>query len=242
MDEETPVREGGGEGREGGEEEGRGRRERKEEGGGKGKEGGRGRREGGGGGGGERGGREGGKEEGRGRRRGEGRGRREGGKEGGRGGEGMGHDEGRKEGGSGRGEGGKKKGGRGVEGRKERVREGLGVVSSECLSSITCRMCSQLVLGNLPPGASVLIKITYVSELVVEGDHVLFSLPGSVAPWKQEAALDENIQTDVEKSQGQRAKVGKWVVRFKISVAALDFFFFFFQQKLLSPRLRGDAI
>ena len=35
-------------------------------------------------------------------------------------------------------------------GRKERVREGLGVVSSECLSSITCRMCSQLVLVTCP--------------------------------------------------------------------------------------------
>lgn len=54
-------------------------------------------------------------------------------------------------------------------------------------------------VGNLPPGASVLIKITYVSELTVEGEHILFSLPGSVAPWKQEAALDEDIQTDVEK-------------------------------------------
>ena len=54
-------------------------------------------------------------------------------------------------------------------------------------------------VGNLPPGASVLIKITYVAELVAEGEHILFSLPGTVAPWKQEAALDETIQTDVEK-------------------------------------------
>ena len=54
-------------------------------------------------------------------------------------------------------------------------------------------------VGNLPPGASVLIKITYVAELAVEGENILFSLPGSVAPWKQEAALDETIQTDVEK-------------------------------------------
>ena len=54
-------------------------------------------------------------------------------------------------------------------------------------------------VGNLPPGASVLIKITYVSELAVEGEHILFSLPGSVAPWKREAALDETTQTDVEK-------------------------------------------
>ena len=54
-------------------------------------------------------------------------------------------------------------------------------------------------VGNLPPGASVLIKITYVAELSVEGEHIQFSLPSSVAPWKQEAALDETIQTDVEK-------------------------------------------
>ena len=54
-------------------------------------------------------------------------------------------------------------------------------------------------VGNLPPGAEVLIKITYVAELVVEGEQIVFSLPGSVAPWKQEAALDETTQTDVEK-------------------------------------------
>lgn len=49
-------------------------------------------------------------------------------------------------------------------------------------------------VGNLPPGASVLIKITYVAELQVEGENIVFSLPGSVAPWKQEAALDETTQ------------------------------------------------
>ena len=54
-------------------------------------------------------------------------------------------------------------------------------------------------VGNLPPGASVLIKITYVAELVAEGEHILFSLPGSVAPWRQDTALDQTIQTDVEK-------------------------------------------
>ncbi|XP_019851276.1 PREDICTED: uncharacterized protein LOC100633591 isoform X2 [Amphimedon queenslandica] len=54
-------------------------------------------------------------------------------------------------------------------------------------------------VGNLPPGASVLIKITYVAELQAEGENVVFSLPGSVAPWKQEAALDETTQVDVEK-------------------------------------------
>ncbi|XP_064404134.1 protein mono-ADP-ribosyltransferase PARP4-like isoform X3 [Halichondria panicea] len=54
-------------------------------------------------------------------------------------------------------------------------------------------------VGNLPPGASVLIKIIYVAELAVEGDNIVFSLPGSVAPWKQEAALDASTQSDVEK-------------------------------------------
>ena len=49
-------------------------------------------------------------------------------------------------------------------------------------------------VGNLPPGASVLIKITYVAELTVEGEKIVFSLPGSVAPWKQEAALEETTQ------------------------------------------------
>ncbi len=54
-------------------------------------------------------------------------------------------------------------------------------------------------VGNLPPGASVLIKITYVAELSVEGDHIVFRLPGSVAPWKQDTALDQTTQTTVEK-------------------------------------------
>ena len=42
-------------------------------------------------------------------------------------------------------------------------------------------------MGNLPPGCVALIKITYVSELQVEGELINFSIPGSVAPWKQEA-------------------------------------------------------
>ena len=49
-------------------------------------------------------------------------------------------------------------------------------------------------VGNLPPDANVLIKITYVAELAVEGEHIVFCLPGSVAPWKKQAALGEVIQ------------------------------------------------
>lgn len=53
-------------------------------------------------------------------------------------------------------------------------------------------------VGNLPPHASVLIKITYVAELQVEAANILFTIPGSVAPWKQEAALGEVTQHDVD--------------------------------------------
>lgn len=49
-------------------------------------------------------------------------------------------------------------------------------------------------VGNLPPGAQVLIKITYVTELTVDGEHICFSLPGSVAPWTRDKALEEVTQ------------------------------------------------
>uniref|UniRef100_A0A3B3BZ84 Poly [ADP-ribose] polymerase n=1 Tax=Oryzias melastigma TaxID=30732 RepID=A0A3B3BZ84_ORYME len=49
-------------------------------------------------------------------------------------------------------------------------------------------------VGNLPPGASVLIKITYVSELVVSGGRINFSLPGSLAPWQVSDGLKQITQ------------------------------------------------
>ncbi|KAG7240419.1 hypothetical protein INR49_026990, partial [Caranx melampygus] len=54
-------------------------------------------------------------------------------------------------------------------------------------------------VGNLPPGATVLIKVTYVSELMVRDGGILFSLPGSVAPWQESAALNQTTQVTVEK-------------------------------------------
>nr|XP_046259946.1 protein mono-ADP-ribosyltransferase PARP4 [Scatophagus argus] len=54
-------------------------------------------------------------------------------------------------------------------------------------------------VGNLPPGATVLIKVTFVSELVVSDGNILFSLPGSVAPWQESAALNQTTQVSVEK-------------------------------------------
>ncbi|XP_049451030.1 protein mono-ADP-ribosyltransferase PARP4 isoform X2 [Epinephelus fuscoguttatus] len=54
-------------------------------------------------------------------------------------------------------------------------------------------------VGNLPPAATVLIKVTYVSELIVRDGSIHFSLPGSVAPWQQNAALNQTTQVSVEK-------------------------------------------
>ncbi|XP_040003872.1 protein mono-ADP-ribosyltransferase PARP4 isoform X2 [Xiphias gladius] len=54
-------------------------------------------------------------------------------------------------------------------------------------------------VGNLPPGATVLIKVTFVSELMVRDGGILFSLPGSVAPWQESAALNQTTQVTVAK-------------------------------------------
>ncbi|XP_066562566.1 protein mono-ADP-ribosyltransferase PARP4 [Amia ocellicauda] len=54
-------------------------------------------------------------------------------------------------------------------------------------------------VGNLPPNATVLIKITYVTELSVSEGAIVFRLPGSVAPWQQSSALNERTQDTVNK-------------------------------------------
>uniref|UniRef100_A0A672SNB9 Poly [ADP-ribose] polymerase n=1 Tax=Sinocyclocheilus grahami TaxID=75366 RepID=A0A672SNB9_SINGR len=54
-------------------------------------------------------------------------------------------------------------------------------------------------VGNLPPGATVLIKVTFITELVVRSGSIIFSLSGSVAPWQQRAALNQTTQATVEK-------------------------------------------
>ncbi|XP_072018403.1 protein mono-ADP-ribosyltransferase PARP4-like [Amphiura filiformis] len=53
-------------------------------------------------------------------------------------------------------------------------------------------------VGNLPPKTTVVIKIVYMAELSVDGDKIVFGLPGSVAPWKKDAALSEVTQTDLK--------------------------------------------
>ncbi|CAG2240013.1 PARP2_3_4 [Mytilus edulis] len=51
-------------------------------------------------------------------------------------------------------------------------------------------------VGNLPPQARVLIKITYISELQTENEAIAFSLPASVAPWIQDTALAQKTQVN----------------------------------------------
>ncbi|XP_060049495.1 protein mono-ADP-ribosyltransferase PARP4 [Erinaceus europaeus] len=54
-------------------------------------------------------------------------------------------------------------------------------------------------VGNLPPKAKVLIKITCIMELSIQGSAAIFFLPASVAPWQRDKALHENLQSTVEK-------------------------------------------
>lgn len=49
-------------------------------------------------------------------------------------------------------------------------------------------------VGNLPPKAKVLVKITYITELNIQGACAVFFLPATVAPWQQDRALRENLQ------------------------------------------------
>lgn len=49
-------------------------------------------------------------------------------------------------------------------------------------------------VGNLPPKAKVLIKITYIMELSIQGSRAVFFMPATVAPWQQDKVLNENIQ------------------------------------------------
>lgn len=49
-------------------------------------------------------------------------------------------------------------------------------------------------VGNLPPKADVLIKITYITELQVDGDNISFTVPSSVAPWVKDMALAQQTQ------------------------------------------------
>lgn len=53
-------------------------------------------------------------------------------------------------------------------------------------------------VGNLPPWCNVMIKITYVSELQMEGENIFFCIPSCVAPWKKSAGLETVTQGELE--------------------------------------------
>ena len=65
-------------------------------------------------------------------------------------------------------------------------------------------------VGNLPPNTTVVIKIVYMAELSVDGDKIVFGLPGSVAPWRKDSALAEVTQTDVQTVKVDKEMEG-WV-------------------------------
>uniref|UniRef100_F6YT84 Poly [ADP-ribose] polymerase n=1 Tax=Monodelphis domestica TaxID=13616 RepID=F6YT84_MONDO len=54
-------------------------------------------------------------------------------------------------------------------------------------------------IGNLPPQAKVLIKITYITELSFHHGCASFFMPATVVPWQQDKVLNENLQDTVEK-------------------------------------------
>ncbi|XP_061196330.1 uncharacterized protein LOC133204592 [Saccostrea echinata] len=51
-------------------------------------------------------------------------------------------------------------------------------------------------VGNLPPKSEVLIKVTYITELKVEGDSIALTIPATVAPWVKESALAQQTQSE----------------------------------------------
>ncbi|XP_068123037.1 protein mono-ADP-ribosyltransferase PARP4 isoform X2 [Hyperolius riggenbachi] len=74
-------------------------------------------------------------------------------------------------------------------------------------------------VGNLPAGATVIIKITYVTELVCCYTSSLdFSIPGSVASWQEDQALKENTQDTVEKVGIDSEKAAKGSFHLEMSI------------------------
>ncbi|OXB57129.1 hypothetical protein ASZ78_006991 [Callipepla squamata] len=51
-----------------------------------------------------------------------------------------------------------------------------------------------ITVGNIRPNSTVLIKITYITELSCQNGCITFHMPASVSPWQQDRALNENTQ------------------------------------------------
>uniref|UniRef100_A0A8B9CL63 Poly [ADP-ribose] polymerase n=1 Tax=Anser brachyrhynchus TaxID=132585 RepID=A0A8B9CL63_9AVES len=55
-------------------------------------------------------------------------------------------------------------------------------------------------VGNLSPNSTVLIKITYITELSCQNGCITFHMPASVSPWQQDKALKENTGFSLDMS------------------------------------------
>jgi len=52
-------------------------------------------------------------------------------------------------------------------------------------------------VGNLPPRTKCVVKITFVAELHVENEEIVFRLPGEIAPWQTLGLQKEQLQNKV---------------------------------------------
>ncbi|CAF1099960.1 unnamed protein product [Rotaria sordida] len=54
-----------------------------------------------------------------------------------------------------------------------------------------------VAVGNLPANNEVIIKITYVAELEIENDEIIFRLPAKMASWQSKQAIESKDQSIV---------------------------------------------
>ncbi|CAF3055507.1 unnamed protein product [Rotaria sp. Silwood2] len=54
-----------------------------------------------------------------------------------------------------------------------------------------------VAVGNLPANNEVIIKITYVAELEIENDDIIFRLPAKMASWQSKKAMESKDQSIV---------------------------------------------
>jgi poly [ADP-ribose] polymerase len=52
-------------------------------------------------------------------------------------------------------------------------------------------------VGNLPAKCTVIIKITYVAELDVQNEQIIFKLPSSVASWQKLDIVEQKLQNNL---------------------------------------------
>jgi Ca-activated chloride channel homolog len=71
-------------------------------------------------------------------------------------------------------------------------------------------------IGNLPPGAEVLVRLTYVTELATEGDAVRFALPTTVSP--RYAPAEDRVAVGRSDAEAVNPPVG-WRVPYGLDIS-----------------------